>query len=366
MANVFDYLSWRGDLTLSADPFNNVDALILSQLSYLDFKGIVGQEFDGKAISIRAAAQQFLASIGNRSSTSNINYERLIFTLAECNRYKNMKLMGYVNSIDYESEKQFSAVTILPEDDTVFISYRGTDNTLVGWKEDFNMSFLNTVPSQLEAVKYLEKAASLQKKPLRLGGHSKGGNLAVYASAFCSSEIQNRIIDIYNNDGPGFNEEIISTEGFKKVVSKVRTFIPQSSVVGMLMNHEEPFTIIMSSELGLLQHDSFSWEVMGKDFKCLDNVTSSSRFIDKTLKHWLAIMDDERRGQCIDALYEIFTATGAKTLKELTSSRFKNSVTLVSTLKNIDEPTKELILETLHLLFKSARKSFPMLMSKDE
>lgn len=362
MTNIFDYLKWRGDLKISQAPFNHVDALILSRLSFIPFEDIVSGN-PTQEITISQAAHTFF------STEVSINYiftdqdVRLLEALMNSARFKDMGLSGYVNEIDYKTQKQFAALLINVGNHTHFISYRGTDNTLVGWKEDFNMSFMTPVPSQVSAVHYLEKAAEAISGYIRTGGHSKGGNLAVYAASFCSRQVQKRIIEVYNNDGPGFDSEIIGEEGYATVCGRIHTFVPQSSIVGMLLEHEEDYRIVHSTQSGLLQHDLYSWEVIGNDFVYLDTVSNQSRFIDRTLKDWMQQMDASQREQFIEAIYSIFNETNAKTLDELTSNWYKNASIILKSLKNMDAPLKQFTSETLSLLIKSAKQNLLMLTS---
>ena len=208
-----------------------------------------------------------------------------------------------MNLFDPAAEKQFSALTILLEGELPYVAFRGTDGTLVGWKEDFNMSFLTVVPAQKEAVQYLCAASDSLRGRLRVGGHSKGGNLAVYASAFCGEEIQSRIESVYNHDGPGFLSEVVTREGFQRILGRVHTFVPQSSVVGMLLQHEEGCAIVHSTNTWLLQHDLYSWETACNGLVFTEARTRSSRFIDSTLKAWLTQMNPEDRGKLVDGVY---------------------------------------------------------------
>ena len=171
--------------------------------------------------------------------------------LLNSRRFNSMKLFAYVNKIDEKTQTQFSAITIKINENELYISFRGTDNTLIGWKEDFNMGFVFPVPAQELAVDYIEKIASRHSENMLVGGHSKGGNLAVYSAAFCSEAVQNRIEIVYNFDGPGFDEKVLQKDGYKRICNKVNTFVPQSSVVGMLLNHEERYIIVHSTQLGL-------------------------------------------------------------------------------------------------------------------
>ena len=359
MANIMDYLDWRGDLTPQQAGINDVDLLILSRLSYFPFDGVVPSLLDGGSVTVaEAASADFQKDFLLKEDRA------LLHALAESGRFSGMRLTGYVNKIDLDAQEQFSAVTVLPGNGEIVVAYRGTDSTLVGWKEDFNMGYLTPVPAQREAVRYLVRTADRAAGGIRLAGHSKGGNLAVYAAAFCPPDVRGRLLSVNNNDGPGFSSAVMEEPGYQAVRSRLRTFVPQSSVVGMLLDHEEEYTVVHSTQVGILQHDLYSWEVKRDDFIRLDTVSSSSRFADLTLKAWIAGMEREEREKFGDALYEILSATNAETVTELSASWFKSSVAIVQSLKNVDEPTKQLLYELLGRLLKSARESLPQVLPK--
>ena len=270
MGTLFDYLDWRGDLSFADVPLNEVDSLIFTQLSYVNFDGILSENLDDKPISLRDAVRQYLKKHKGETPYLGKIVPSAILSLAakaaKCARYANVKMLGYTNHIDQKTQKQFSAVTFFPPKAPAYVAYRGTDDTLVGWKEDFNMSFLQPVPAQIEAVAYLESVAPYLTEKFFVGGHSKGGNLAVYAAVKCSPALQERIISVYNNDGPGFDRAFIESVDYKNLRAKIRTIVPESSVVGMLLEHEESYDVIKSHATGLLQHDGCSWEVLGGKF----------------------------------------------------------------------------------------------------
>ena len=267
MANIFDYLAWRGDITLAQSPFNPVDSLILSVLSYLPFDGTVDSAFERRGITIAEAQVAFSARDVARAPVRSDNDVQLLTALAGSARFARMRLTGYTSLFDEARQEQFAALTIRTGDGASYISFRGTDHSLVGWKEDFNMSFMTPVPAQRDAVAYLERAAKSLWGPLRVGGHSKGGNLAVYASAFCGRRFQKRIVSVYNNDGPGFDESVIATEGFQIIGERLHAYVPQSSIIGMLLEHAEQYAIVHSGQKGIMQHDPYSWSVLGKEFR---------------------------------------------------------------------------------------------------
>lgn len=349
MSNIFDYIEWRGDLSLSKDKFNEIDNLILSRFSYFPFDEIIKEN---EVVTIKELSERFKKK---DISTMPILWEddvNLFPAMGRSTRFGEMKATKYVNKISAEQEKQFSAITILMPDDTIYVSYRGTDNTVIGWKEDLNMTFKSHIPSQIDAVKYLEEIANKYPNKLRVGGHSKGGNLAVYASVFANKKIKKRIINIYNNDGPGFNDEIIESKEYKEMIERVNTYIPQDSIFGRLLNHEEQYTVVKSTQRGVMQHDLYSWQLLGNEFICLKEVTNGSKFIDKSIKDWLEQIDIETREQVIDIVFQVINTTKAETISGLKNHWFSNARILLSSYKLVDSESKKMILETLSALFK--------------
>ena len=352
MANIFDYMIWR-DIDIKNVEINEIDALILSRLSYFPLDNL---NLENETITLKEAYNRY-CNTENKGRILQKEDTELFPVLANSIRFGNILLSNYVNKIDNILEKQFSAITIELPDNTIFVSYRGTDNTIVGWKEDFNMSFKDLVPSQVDAVNYLNNIATKYKQNIRVAGHSKGGNLAVYASAFCNKEVNDRIIAIYNNDGPGFQKTVIDTNEYKNTIGRLHTYIPQTSIIGRLLNHKEATTIIKSTQTGIMQHDLYSWQLLGKEFITLEEVTDGSKFIDKTIKGWLENVEPAKREQVIDVVFEILNATDAQTMKELKANWFLNAKTILTSYKNIDNDTKDMIWQTLNALFKIAKNN---------
>lgn len=354
VANICDYIKWRGDITLEESEFNEIDNLVLSRLSYFPFDELIEKNEEA---TIEELSNRF---INVDKSTMKILWpddNELFPLLGQSKRFKDMIVTRYINKINPEQEQQFSATTVLLPDDTIFVSYRGTDSTIIGWKEDFNMCFKSHITSQKEAVQYLNESAEKYPRKIRIGGHSKGGNLAVYAGLFTCKEIQDRIINIYNNDGPGFDDEITQTEEYKKMIPKVHTYIPQSSVIGRLLNHEEKYTVVHSTQKGIMQHDLYSWEVEGKEFVCLENVTNGSEMFDKTLKEWLKNIDPAKREVVIDAVFDILRTTEAEYFSELKKNWIVNAKLMLGKYKDLDEESKAIIAEILKKLMTVIRKN---------
>lgn len=355
MANVCDYVRWRGDLTLDQSGFNEIDNLILARFSYFPFDKIIREN---EIATIKELSRRFSNQDVTKLPILWKDDVELFPLMGNSKRFGGMLATKYINKIDAEQEKQFSAITVLMPDGTIYVSYRGTDNTIVGWKEDFNMSFKSHIASQISAKQYLEEIAKeYPSSKIIIGGHSKGGNIAVYAATFASKEVKDRIINVYNNDGPGFCEDVIETPEYQEILSRVHTYIPQSSIIGRLMNHKEKYTIVESVQRGIMQHDLYSWQLLGKEFVTLKKLTNESEFIDKTIKDWLENVEPEKREQVIDAVFEILNTTEAQTMKELKANWFANAKTILGTYKNIDNDTKEMVWQTVNELLKVAKNN---------
>ena len=355
MANLLDYMKWRGDLSLEQDPFNEIDSLLLARFSYFPFDTIIQPE---ETVTIEELSKRFETKDPN---TMRILWEEdadLFPLMGHSKRFGQMKASYFVNKVDPEQEKQFSAITIFLPDNSIYISYRGTDNTIVGWKEDFNMSFKSHVASQKEAVRYLETVAQKTEGRIRLGGHSKGGNLAVYAAVFSSPSVQDRIYHIFNNDGPGFDDDVIQTQAYQKMIQKVDTYIPQDSIFGRLLNHEERYTVVQSTQKGVMQHDVYTWQLLGKRFVRLKEVSNGSKFIDKSIKDWLKEIDVEQREKIIDIVFEILNSTQAETMGEIRSNLISNATTILKSYKQVDVKDRKMIMATVKALLIVAKDNF--------
>ncbi len=354
MSNVFDYFAWRGDLRFSQAQFNEIDGAILARFAYAPFECMENPIGEG-AVSIKEAARSLLKHPEIQDKVLLKVDLKLIEGIADCERFNDLKIFAYENVYDIDTQIQFSAITIQLDSDSYFVAFRGTDATFIGWKEDFNMSFICPVPSQELAVKYLNKVAKTLDGRLIIGGHSKGGNLSVYSSAFCEKSIQERIDAIYNFDGPGFDKSILLTEGYKSICDRIKTFIPQSSIVGLLLEHEESYTIVRAQAINILQHDLLSWEVQRDRVEYLETVTNSSKFIDTTLKAWVADMTPEQREKFIDTVYSIVSETNLQSFKDLNNNYISSAKSITNAIKNLDEETRQAVIKALLSLAKCAK-----------
>lgn len=361
MANMMDYLDWRGDLTFEASAFNEVDNLILAQLVYVDFEGIVPGIDSDDSIRLKDASDIFWSRNDAEEILARVSMTKsapfVMERMAETARFADIRLSKYVNDISNKEQTQFSVVYVTLPDDSVYVAFSGTDNTIVGWHENFNMGYLLETPGQLKAVDYLNKVVTQEQRVLRVGGHSKGGNLAVYAAVNCESWIQERIVDVYSNDGPGFRQEVVESERYQKILPRIKTILPESSIVGMLLEHQESFEVVKSSQSGIQQHDATSWEVLGTSFVYVNQVAVQSLMVDKTMKAWLYQLDGEERQAIVDTVFTMLEEADIQTVDDFYNSKWKKVQELLKAKSKLPEETQKLFSKALKLLWSEGNKT---------
>lgn len=360
MANILDYLDWRGDLTFAQSPFNEVDNLILAELSFVDFKGIVPRTGEGKSVFLAGAAEQYFARFpaGEKIDMGVLvpdEIPELLRKMAASRRFGALGLNCFEDKTDHERGEQFAALTVELGEGSVYLAFRGTDDTLAGWKEDFMLACTPQIPAQRMAAEYVAWVAKqYPRRKLRIGGHSKGGNLAVWSAVHAPANVQRRIREVWSNDGPGFHTDILSLPEHADIVRRIITILPQSSLVGMILEHDEDYTVVRSSERGAWQHDGFSWEVRGAEFVHLHSVTRQGRRNDLVLKEWVRNMPLDQREKFVEGLFEVLTASGAETLTELKEESLKGAAAMVRAMKDLDKDTREALSYAVKVLLRSS------------
>lgn len=352
---MFDYMDWRGDLPFQKIEFNEIDALILSSFIYVDFSRFICSSFSSST-SLSLAVGMLLRE---RDYSSMLFHQKedeiLLHKIIKCERYAQIRFCGYKDVVKEDIYEQFCAVTVLLPDGSAAVVFRGTDSTIVGWKEDFDLSFMDEVPAQREAINYVETLARNFDGPIMLLGHSKGGNLAMYAASFCDREIQDRITKVINFDGPGLNERAIYSAGYLRIRRKLRTYLPKSSVIGMLLEQSDNFTIVDSDSIGIFQHNIYNWEIFGKGFVTVEELTNSSQFIDSTFKQSLLQMSPSLRSKIVNGVYSVFCSAGVSTVSDFTNLRKIKAIFKAA--KKLEPETRDALLSTYHIMKKAAKSS---------
>ncbi len=354
MGTLLDYLKEYGDYTLAEKPFCEVDSLILSQFSYLKFDGMLPEEAAQGAESRVVSLEQIRRHEQYDSLYGDERYRRdntaLFLGMYDSRRFHNTKIMNYVNRIDLDTEMQFAAVTIVLPDDMVYVAFRGTDETIVGWKEDLNLAFSEPVPGQRMSVEYLNRAAETFRGAFHVGGHSKGGNLAVYASMNCREAVRGRIVTIHDHDGPGFRPEVKAQGAYDEIAERICKTVPRSSLVGMLLYSEGEYEVVESRTIGLAQHNPYTWLVRDDGFLIADDIRSGRKFMDKALNQWILSLSQEEMHTFVDTLYQVLLASETDNLIDFTANWMKSLHGIRMALKGLDQQTQKVILQILRAL----------------
>ena len=348
MGNIMDYISWRGDLSFEQSQFNEVDNLILACFSYVNLDGISAVTKQ-KGIGLKKLTKEFMKLHTMKELEADKSFIRLapfmMMEMAKSVRFGKCVVRNYVNDIVTEAEQQFAAMEIVLEDGTSYVSFRGTDDTIIGWKEDFNLS-TGVVPAQKRAIEYLQKISEHTDGMLRVGGHSKGGNLAIYGSVMCKSAHE-KILEIYSNDGPGFSREFQELPEMKEMMPKIIRIIPEYSIIGTLLEHEKEPVIVASSSKRLLQHDGFSWEVQGPALVRRGSLNKTAlRFIE-ILHKWIDGMDMEQKRLLIEDLFATLQASGYENLSEVQSGGLKSLAAMVKRVEKFAPESRGMMQELL-------------------
>ncbi len=358
MGNIISYVKQQ-KASFTQMPFHAVDSLVLSQLSYLNFRKLV-PSLEQYVPNVRLGdlrnsvwVDSLFSKIRNRKEN-----EQLFYAAAQSPRFCDIELNCYTAQTENAIEKQFSAMTYYLNDGTVYIAYRGTDSTFVGWKEDFNMAFMDSVPAQQSGVRYLQQIAAKTGAPMRVGGHSKGGNIAVYSALYCGKQLQNRIKGVFNHDGPGFRENISQTKEYLDLQARISKTVPQDSLVGMLLYHTGNYYVVKSNRFWIMQHDPFSWEVKDDNFIFVKDITSGAEFLDRTLNQWLCSLSDEKRELFADTMYRVLQATGVDSFQKFSFRTLGKIDEVAETLLDLDTETKKHLLDSLRELLLLGAKNF--------
>ncbi len=319
MANIFDYLAWRKDVPFTVSPFNEVDGLVLSELIYADFSGCVAE--DGEKVPLSAVRERFWQRHTKEEIMADDSFTKtapfLMDDMLDGARFAGTSVSWFYDVVDTAADIQLAVATFWLPDGTAFVAFRGTDSTIVGWKEDFLLSYLPETEGQRRAAAYMDAHFSDLDVPVRVGGHSKGGNLAVYAAVAACPAVRNRITAVYSNDGPGFLDAFTQSEAYREMLPRIISIVPEESMIGTLLSNEAYQHVVKSTASGIIQHDGFSWQVLGPRFVEVEKRSDGSYLTENTLKEWLGGMNGDDRRLFVGTLFGLLEATGAETIPQI-------------------------------------------------
>lgn len=346
--------------TFREKPFSVVDSTVLSQLTYLDMSGVVPGIGNKNPVTVSQLyrAECFTEYVENTIFPKQ--NRQLLNALCASPRFRDIKINYYIDSSDEIEEKQFAAMTFFLPGGEIYVAYRGTDSTINGWKEDFNMFFMDTIPGQLSAARYLKWVAARTTQPIYVGGHSKGGNLAMYSASFVDKKIQDRIITVFNHDGPGLTKGAMAKPEFSDITDRINITLPHSSLIGLIFCHGN-YTVVESKRIGIMQHDLYSWEIRDGSFIYEKEVKPGGNKIVDSVYDLMETLSEEDRQLFVDTVFEIINSAGASTFSEFPALAIKSRDKIMQTMKNIEPETAETVKNILaEFIVISARKTFTL------
>lgn len=358
MGNINTYIAEYGNINFEDMPFNAVDALIFSQLCYVNFSALVGDFESDDEISLNEVASEFF-NLYDRENIKDFppivnKAVSLLENCSNCTRYKNVNLLRYVNNINDKIDKQFSAVTFYLNKSTAVIAYRGTDTSVTGVKESAMLSYMFPVPAQIQGLYYLQESATLSGRNIIVCGHSKGGNLATFSAVNCSNSLKKKITAVYEFDAPGFNEEFINRYDYILMQKRIKSYIPESSIIGCLFFHNSDRKIVKSTKDNIKQHQASSWVIDKNDFVYTSETDELSKFIDKYIKKLIITVGEDNIEDLFETIFDFIENTGIKDFEDMKAFDLFRFIKSIRMVKSIDEDKKALIESTV----KQALKEF--------
>ena len=355
MKNMLDYIKEFGHVSFEERAFSEIDALVLTELEYLPLEKVVPSDENGENFVTVKEIAEYMQEHKQELFDENpmmITQERheVSQVIADAPRFQSLKFFGVVSVWDKDTTKQFAAVTVEVEPSVRLVVFRGTDETLIGWKEDFLMTYSPLVAAQTDAKEYLAKQASLFDGDLMVSGHSKGGNLAIYAAATQEEDVQLRIVDIFCFDSPGLYRSVLETKGYQNIVPLAMRYIPQDSLVGLMLESEVPYVIVKSNASGAMQHSAMTWEIEDGQFIKMEKLTKNSQLNDQTLKKWTESVSDEEFELFWNVFFELLFSVGIDTVNDLYGQFMHYVQEFLKAAGNMDEEKRELLTRIALLL----------------
>ena len=355
MKNMLDYIKGFGHVSFEERAFSEIDALVLTELEYLPLEKVVPSDENGENFVTVKEIAEYMQEHKQELFDENpmmITEERheVSQVIADAPRFQSLKFFGVVSEWDKDTTKQFAAVTVEVEPSVRLVVFRGTDETLIGWKEDFLMTYSPLVAAQTDAKEYLAKQASLWGGDLMISGHSKGGNLAIYAAATQEEDVQLRIVDIFCFDSPGLYRSVLETKGYQNIVPLAMRYIPQDSLVGLMLESEVPYVIVKSNASGAMQHSAMTWEIEDGQFIKMEKLTKNSQLNDQTFKKWTESVSDEDLELFWNVFFELLFSVGIDTVNDLYGQFMHYVQEFLKAAGNMDEEKRELLTRIALLL----------------
>lgn len=333
MNDIFEYIDKYKNFKFSQIGVTEIDNAIFSRLAYLDFT-----QFAGKTIG--EISEKYLYSENEKKTMEQT--QELLKAISKTKRYKYVTVCDINEIFDEDSANAFYAVTFEIQKDLFFVAFRGTDDKIASYYEDAELAYTFPIRSQTAALSYISTALSNRDGEFYLAGHSKGGNLAMFAFLFLRDDEKERIIRVYNNDGPGFPEEIAAVIFTHSTRDKIISILPEDSIIGRMLTLGGKIKIVKSDALAAFQHNMFTWDVNGAQFADGKKFSLLSEYMEDSLSESLENLPPEKIKRVTEAIFAIAKNSGIKSLKDINIKNYKGIVTaLIEFSKRSDEEGDE-------------------------
>lgn len=369
MLNILDYITLRKDLSFAQCPFQEIDALIFSELAYIDWGGIAEEKIELPTACERFFQENTGSDFADKYAYS-LHLPDLVRHLRDTNRYRHTEIFHYRTVFDEMQEIQFAAMTFRLEDGSLFIAYRGTDSTMIGWKEDMKMTYTDEVAAHYLAWNYaleiydqhyMRKGFFGRKRPMNvplyLGGHSKGGNLAMYV-AFREERMQPAITKVYNFDGPGFRPSFYERVRIEPIIQRIQTYVPKDTIIGRLLDHKEAVIVVDAMEIGMSQHDAFHWSVEAGGFVTLNHWSEESDRVQQVIDQILMSKNDIQRKAYIDRIFQLLDRLEIKQLSDFSSLTLRQGVTGLREFTAMSSEERKFFFDVVNFLWTQSKDVF--------
>lgn len=355
-----NFINTYGNMSFSQKLFCEIDNIIFSQLVYVDFDGIIDCD---TGMPLSAVSEKYFQLHTQEEIDSLIAIsQKAVALMLQCSqtvRYKDVIVSEYVNNINDAIDKQFAAVNfVLDSDENIVVAFRGTDVTVTGVKESAMLSYMFPVPAQIQALHYFQETAMTYKGDVRICGHSKGGNLAVFAGVSCSNSLKKRIVAIYQNDAPGFPKHFYDRYDYQQIKDKIFSFTPQSSIIGRLLGQDGQPIIVVSKNSGIKQHQVSSWNIVDDHFEYAEKYESSSDYICEYINNLIDYIGEDDLEMFFEVAEHIITILGVEDFYDLKSTNLKKLLTSIDTFNDIDQTQKDFVKTILRKIISDYTKNF--------
>ena len=353
MKNLFDYIKVYGKKSFLEEEFNDVDSLVLNSIVYIKF-GPYMPKHKFETISLNDAATLFFDDYSKKNYKHSIIAVdvaiKVLRSIYRTKRYKDILLYHYVNKI--KKLEQFGALTFKLPNDFIYIAFEGTDKYINSWEENFIMSYKFPIRSQKEAIRYLNSTVRFKDKKVIVGGHSKGGNLALVSAMYSRMNIRNKIIKIYSADGPGLRIKQFKSKRYLKIRDRYIHIIPNYSMVGLILRHEDNHVVVKSSKFSVLSHDMTTWGIDDK-YLCLTKLTNFSKKFDNYMQEFLDNSTDTLRKKYVEEIFFVFKSVGIENIEDIKADKLKKIRKIAKEMGGLDLETKNMLLDFINFMIKN-------------